>query len=55
MSLLINIFILAIVGPVACFVDDFLMRLLSVIAVMVWSMRIGMNLMDWENGENDNE
>lgn len=55
MSLLINIFILATVGTVACFVDDFLMRMLSVIAVMALSMRIGVELMDWENGENDNE
>lgn len=46
MNLLINVFILANVGTVACLVDDFLMRLLSVIAVMALSLRIGVNLMD---------
>lgn len=53
MRLLINIFILATVGTAACLVDDFLTRLFSVIAVMALSMRIGVNLMDWMNGEDD--
>ncbi len=55
MNLLINVFVLATVGTVACLVDDFLTRLLSVIAVMVWSLKIGVNLMDWENGEDEND
>lgn len=53
MELVINVLILAILGAFACLADDFLTRLLLVIAVMVWSLKIGANLMDWENGEDD--
>ncbi len=55
MKLLINVFIVATVGIVACLVDDFLARLFLVIAVMTLSLRIGVNLMDWENGEDDDD
>lgn len=55
MKLLINIFIVANVGTVACLVDNFFVRLLSVIAVMALSLRIGVKLMDWENGEDDDD
>ena len=51
--LVIDVVILAIVGTFACFVGDFLARLLAVIAVMALSLKIGVNLMDWENGEDD--
>ncbi len=55
MKLLINIFFVATVGTVACLADDFLVRLFLVIAVMALSLRIGVNLMDWENGEDDDD
>lgn len=53
MRLLINTFILAAVGAVACLENNFLMRLFLIVAVMGLSFRIGVNFMEWEYGEDD--